>query len=127
MKSKNKIYKFSAADVVLYIKDHVNMADDVVSIIKKNTKSLDQKTINKLSIVNDVVKHIGNLITYAQENIVLEDNVFENTKSNITKVTTIIDMIITGIISKIVKFSLLSFVTLPAIILCKIQIFHLFT
>lgn len=125
MKSKNKIYKFSAADVVLYVKDHVNMANDVVSIIKKKAKSLDQKTINKLSIVNDVVKHIGDLITCTQENIVLEDNVFENTKSNITKVATIIDMIITGVISKIVKFSLLSLVTFPAIILCKIQIWRL--
>lgn len=125
MKSKNKIYKFSAADVVLYVKDHVNMANDVVSIIKKKAKSLDQKTINKLSIVNDVVKYIGDLITYTQESIVLDDNVFENTKSNITKVTTIIDMIMTGVVSKIVKFSLLSLVTFPAIILCKIQIWRL--
>ena len=122
MKTKAKTYKFSTADVVSYINDHVEMVNNISEIVRKKSKSIDQKSIDKLAIVNNAVKNIRELIVYTKKNFSIDEKTFEESKSNILRITEFIDSIITNVLRKIFLLSNLSIITFPAVWLCKMQI-----
>lgn len=122
MKNKSKTYKFSATDVISYIQDHIEMTNNISEIVKKRSKSIDQKSIDKLAIVNDAVKNIGELIVCAKENLSIDEKTFEESKLNMLRIPEFINLIITNVLPKILLLSTLSIIVFPAILLCKIQI-----
>jgi hypothetical protein len=122
MKNKNKTYKFSAADVVSYVKDHVEMTNNIVDIIERKVKNINNKTINKITIINNIIKNIGDLVSYVKDNLMIDKATYSGIKDNIFKITDIVNLIIKKILSRIMFLSTLYIFTVPAVFLCKMQI-----
>lgn len=119
MKNQSNIYKFSTADVISYINQNIDLSNNIVKIIKKTTK-VDDKTINKISIVNDIMSKVGELIITVKDKLNINSKTLKSIKVSISNITEILSLLLDNIIFKIISISLWASLSLSSLIVIRI-------
>jgi hypothetical protein len=119
MDNQVKTYKFSPAEVVQYISQNIEVSNNVVKIIKKVTK-VDDKTINKISIVNDIMSKVGDLVITIKDKLNINSKALKSIKVSISNITEILSLLLDNIIFKIISISAWASLSLPSLIVVRI-------